>query len=96
MASQGKTTSELMQYVMKDRVRFGFMSNDESPETGKHADGHHGLTFGPTPKGEIWSFISIDDFEPLLRVDLSDAERLAAQFAVAVILFHEIMVSNGI
>lgn len=77
--------------IEKYRCRIGFMRTNEDPfdETPYNA-------YGVTNRDRwdhIFIFLSYEFVIPLLRTDLTDAEKLGCQWRFAMTLFHELAVS---
>ena len=82
---------------MKKRLRLGFkMANKQlfSNRARRPSDGMDAYTTGPISENdetpaEIWINIDVGIVEPLLRDDLTDAERFGLQYWIASIIVHE-------
>lgn len=79
--------------VLSDRLWFSFRSSRESPVKRTPVTGQYGSSSLMSHSILVW--LSWQKVAPLLRTDLTLAERLAEQMAVANILLHEIMHAYG-
>ncbi|PBP21106.1 hypothetical protein BUE80_DR008027 [Diplocarpon rosae] len=99
-ADRDKAFDEL-QNVYK--YTFAFMSQDEDPmepadeppgsALGFTATNFAYMNFDPTPNKEprVFTWLKYSEFEPLLRTDITSAERMSIQWSIASTISHEVM-----
>jgi hypothetical protein len=89
--------ARLVSTVFEKYVRYGFESHLEDPNIRDRRPGAprrtNGLTCLNSTDGKIRVFVAKELFAPLLRDDVSDAEKLGLQWFAANILMHETIVS---
>lgn len=94
-ASAKKRKNDLIDILKgKDAdMRLCFMNKSYSPLIEQPVWDQHGVTHVYTNK-RIIIFLAFQDFAPLLRDDLTESDRLAEQYQLAVTLFHELLVGE--
>ncbi|CZT45350.1 uncharacterized protein RSE6_05653 [Rhynchosporium secalis] len=76
--------------ITKHRYQLGFSKYCIDPWTGQSDSGTAAITCRHQNSNDIFTFLSYDLIEPLLRDDLTDCERMGLEWAVANTLVHEV------
>ncbi|TAQ89684.1 hypothetical protein B7494_g1968 [Chlorociboria aeruginascens] len=81
--------------ILKVKLNLIFGSESKDPGGKDVRDAACGLTMLRAVKGDIYISLAHEEFESLLRTDLTSSRRLAEQFTVAMTLTHEFMHAVG-
>lgn len=77
---------------------WGFVLPETNPDNGEATSGFDGISFSnshiehedPDEPFRVWSYLSIEPLEQLLRPDLTDNEKKSIEYHLAITMVHEI------